>query len=534
MTNLLFGECLKLLLSSLDISNNRLSKAINVDCSLVNRWIHGKRVPPYNSNYIESISEYLSHNVYNTIHEQHINSIFLKAFADIEMASDIKKKIEMVLLEAQGHSIELSKKKKQEIKIQSLNNNQITNIPANNPLNTLKQSVSPYTELSNEDKVLFGQDTITTASFQLLERAANQKCRENNIIYITYSYFIYAESASYLIKWRKILLKAISNGWNINLLLKMKTNANRSVSIMNYMIPLVRTGKFIPYYVKNYDSIITGDELVVVPDIGVLSCFSTDLQSGINCGLYFNNKSAIQLYQSHFHAYIAKYAQPLMKIFTDRTDYSHYLADSEDNIGNRFLYRYCFSVLTLPEHLYGKFIEKKKLSADAKNLAVTFYRKRLNAFLTNIQNYEYRDVYMAASIKDLMKTHQFQLYSYAGIVSMHMDTLDIIEYLENIIFLLQRYKNYKIAFLPEDYNNTENMEHFCCVVKDRITVLFESNNEAPNTQEIHIAITEPTFVKSINDHFIDLWEHIAPVYKEKSEVISWLKYQISILKQSPL
>ena len=313
-------------------------------------------------------------------------------------------------------------------------------------------------------------------------------------------------------------------------MVKMNHNTTRIVNFMNYMIPLIQTGKLIPYYIKNYESIATGDELVVVPEIGALSSFSTDLNSGINCGLYITSKSAINIYQSHFHAFLEKHAQPLMRFFSDRTDYCNYLAESEDNIGNRFLYRYCFSVLTLPEHLYEKFIDRKKPSNDYKNLAMSFYRKRLSAFESNIQTYEYKDIYMAASIKDLMKTHQFYLYSNAGIEAMYMDPYDIIDYLENIILLLQKYENYKIAFLPENHD-AENMESFCCVVKERITVMFEANNQSPNGQEIYIAITEPTFVKSTHEYFIELWEQIAPAYKEKSQVIAWLKYQISILQK---
>lgn len=530
MTSILFGECLKLFLTSLDISNNRLSKAINVDSSLVNRWIHGKRVPPYHSNYIESITEYLSHNVHNTLHEQQINLIYFNVFAENGMEHDISKKIQMVLLEAQGHSIEYDKRKKQELKHQLSDKVQTSNVTNEDQYSNLHQDVLPYTDLSTDDKVIFGVDNIFAASFYLLDRAANHKSKVHDFIYITYRSFIYSENTSHFIKWREIIQKAINNGWKIILLVKMNHNTNRIIRFMNYMFPLIQTGKLILYYIKNYESIATGDELVVVPDIGVLSSFSTDLHSGSNCGLYITNKSAIHIYQSHFHAFLEKHAQPLMRFFSDRNDYCSYLTESEDNIGNRFLYRYCFSVLTLPEHLYEKFIDKKKLASDAKNLAISFYRKRLSAFHSNIQTFEYKDVYMTASIKDLMKTHQFYFYSNTGNEAMYMDPDDIIEYLENIIHLLQKYENYKIAFLPESHYG-ENMESFCCVVKERITVLFEANNQSPNTQELHISITEPSFVKSTYEYFNELWEQIAPAYREKSEVIAWLKYQITILQR---
>ncbi len=532
MPNITFGDCLKFLLSALDISYSRLSKAINVDSSLVNRWIHGKRVPPYNSNYVESISEYLSNNVHNTLQEQQINTIFMNVCVDGEVADGIKKKIKKILFETQGYSIESNKKKRKEIKTNSSNKDQISKVLNNNLLNHMEHNNVPYVDLSSEDKVVLGTENILEASFDLLESAVKQGCRSNDIIYITYNNFFSTESSSNnsIINWRNTLLKIINNGWHIILLIRLNSNTARTLRFINCMIPLVQTGKFMPYYIKNYDSIAIGDELVVVPDIGVLTGFSTNSHSIINCGLYIKSKPAIRIYQSHFKVFMVKKALPIVNIFTNRTDYSHYLADSEDDIGNRFLYKYCFSVLTLPEHLYWKFLGRREHSSDSKITSMEFYRKRLQAFLSNIQNYEYKDVYMASSIKDLIKNHQFYLYSYEGIETIHMDIHDIIEYLENIISLLLEYDNYKIAFLPDDYNCTENMESFCCVVKERTAVLFESRNQFTDTQEIHTSITEPTLVKSIYDYFIELWEHIPPTNKEKSEVVSWLQGQVNILR----
>jgi len=55
--------CLKKLLHILNISENRLAKGINVDPSLISRWVNGKRPISTKSNYIEDISLYLSKSV---------------------------------------------------------------------------------------------------------------------------------------------------------------------------------------------------------------------------------------------------------------------------------------------------------------------------------------------------------------------------------------------------------------------------------------------------------------------------------------
>ncbi len=56
----LFGECLGVFLSELNVSRSRLAKEINVDRSLVSRWISGERIPSYDASYLEDISRFLS------------------------------------------------------------------------------------------------------------------------------------------------------------------------------------------------------------------------------------------------------------------------------------------------------------------------------------------------------------------------------------------------------------------------------------------------------------------------------------------
>lgn len=531
MSNIVFGECLKLLLSALDISNSRLSKAINVDSSLVNRWIHGKRVPPYNSSYIESISEYITNNVRNTLQEQKINDIYLRVCVDNEGTDNIKDKIRKILLETQGFSIECNKKKRKETGNFSSSKDQVFKVSNNDLLNHMEHQNAHFFNLSRDDKVIFGTENLLGAGLDLLKRATNEVGRNDQVIYMTLNNINgNSTSSNSIIRWKSTLLEIMNNGWSIVLIIKLSNNT-RAVTFINCMIPLVQTGKFVPYYIKNYESISSGDELIVVPEHGVITGFSTNPYSEINCGLYLKSKHAINIYQSHIQAFIVKNALPIVNNYQNRTDYSHYLADNEDDIGNRFLYKYCFSVLTLPEHLYWKFLGKRRNFKDSKITSMEFYRKRLRAFLWNIQNYEYKDVYMASSIKDLIKNHQFYLYSYEGIESIHMDIHDIVEYLENIIDLLLKYDNYNMAFLPDDYNETENMENFCCVVKERKAVLFESSDQFADTKEIHLSITEPTLVKTIYDYFIELWEHIPPINKEKSAVITWLKNQVNTLRQ---
>lgn len=92
MSYIKFSECLTSLLSILDISANRLSKAINVDSSLVNRWVNGKRIPGYDSIHIQTIADYFAKNILNSIQAQRLNELFARVCGSHGSASNQKEK----------------------------------------------------------------------------------------------------------------------------------------------------------------------------------------------------------------------------------------------------------------------------------------------------------------------------------------------------------------------------------------------------------------------------------------------------------
>jgi hypothetical protein len=570
----------------LDISINKLSKAINVDSSLVNRWIHGKRIPSYTTPYVESISDYLSKNIHNTFQEKRINEFFQNTYEnnksivnDIEIEST-KEKIRKLLLEAQGYSIECNKKEQKEqkelreqkeqkeqdemnqqneMKDLSISKAMYAEIIKSNQLCFTKQKYSnakgqianqsdtenhicnqkgimQLDEFSSEDKIIVGIENIVAASNFLLDTAASQPCRNNNTIYITYNQEMDIEKSPYngLFCWGNILLKAIHNGWNVLFLVRLDRNVERIIKFINFAKPLIKTGKFIPYYLKKYSSVAFGKELIVVPEVGALSGFSTNSDSEIDSAFYIKSKTAVDIYKNHFHVLLETYAHPLVKYYSDenKLDYADYLAECEDEIGNRYLYKYSFSLLTMSENLFQRLLKRKKCSQDEMQIALEFYRKRLKAFLSNLQKYEFKDIYMTDSIKDLIIQRQFYFYSFKGVEQMELEVQDVIEYIQNIIRLLETYENYSIAFIPKNMNSTLKNCNFYCLVKERQAVLFEIFESSPNVRKMQLSIEEPMLVNGFYEYYKEIWENIAPVNNDKDKVIAWLQDQINLLQRT--
>lgn len=516
-TKMTFGECLKFLLSTLDISMNRLSKAINVDNSLVNRWVHGKRIPSYGTAYINSIAEYLSKNIHNTFQMKRLNELLLSICKDSDLRCSNEEKIKKILLEAQGYSIECKKKQGKEIK---------------------KQTYNKSVALSNDDKIIFGADDIFSAGISLLKIAASQRPRGNNTIYVTYNNEIKLTSKlnNRLIHYEKDLLQALNNGWQVFFLLRLNNNIDRIKKLIALVLPFLKTGKFYLYYYDKYGVLAEAKETYVVSGLGALSCISTKSSEEVDCAFYFKSRPAIDALRNYLEVLLKTYAKPLVNFYPPDLNikHSYFLTKIEESIGNCYMYKPDLNISLIPEQLYKKLINSVKLSYNEEQIALKLYQAQLKTFLINIHNYEYKEIYLVNFIERLIIHQQLYFYCYPEVKVINLEFQDVIEILENTITLLRTYNNYYIAFISQKADSNVNLDDFFCVIKERKAVFYEIYESSTRNLKMQITIEEPMVIKAFEDYFKDIWEQIAPINKEKKEIIAWIQNQINIFKDNAI
>lgn len=521
--NIKFSESLSFLLSTLDISISRLAKAINVDSSLVNRWVNGRRIPSYKTNYVYNISDYLAGKVQNSFQTKYIDEFYCRICNDRKIEDDMKEKIKKILAESQGYSIELRKIELMKNKLKSVDKEQFSN---NNK----------FINLSKQDKLVIGSKNVLSKSLSLLETAANTKCKNNNTIFISFINDIcfMKHNSNNLINCREILLRAIRNGWNILFLLRLDNNCERTIEFINFSKLLVKTGKLSLYYLTKYDTLNTGKDIISVPEIGAVLAMSTTHHFENERAFYFKSIDAIDTCQKYFTTLLKNYAKPVIKYYSadNGLEYCEFLTGIKSRMSNRFLYKYGFNIITLPENLYKKLLNRNKPSNSRLIKKLKFYKKRLDSFLSNIDKYEYWDIYQIDSIENLINHGELCFYSYGGVEIMHMENEDIIEFLQNIIYLLETYENYNIGLLTQNPDKDFICFDFYCIVKERQAAVIEAYGASKVTPEVRFLIEEPMIVKALSEHFRDIWAHISPVNKDKKEIISWIQYHINLLKNS--
>ncbi|WMJ77749.1 MULTISPECIES: helix-turn-helix domain-containing protein [unclassified Sedimentibacter] len=535
MSNMTFGECLKFMLSALDISMNRLAKYINVDNSLVNRWVHGERIPPYGSSYIDNIALYMSKNVYNAYQNKNLNEIIAK-HGYSNNSCDTEEKIKRILLEAQGYSFECRKrhldKTKNSAKVQGFKAFGTIDVEVKNAKDMIQtKMIDGIFGMSSNDKVIFGSENIIKYAFNMLDEAINED-KENKIIYLTYNSNI-SKNNGEMLKLQSYLGTMIKNGWEIIILMKLDNNFSRILNFIRLSMPLMFSGKLNIYYYINYAMCDAEREMLIIPNTSAMSGFAHNCNIGLNAAFYLKCTSAVNAFKDHFESMMEKNAHPLIKNYDSKAymEYWRNLVESDETIGNRMVFRSGLGSTMLPEHIYLKFLNKLNLSDDIVKFAFNNYKKQREAFQKNIKSYEYNEIYLMDAVSSLIQTNKFCMNYYAGVQHIKLEIEEIIEILENIIHNIKKYKHYKISFINRKIENLITAKNFSFVLKERKALFYESYNDRTNYPSIRLSIEEPTFIKAFEEYFMQVWEHITPANKEKSEAIMFLKRHIEALKR---
>lgn len=515
-----FGKCLKSLLATLNIRMSQLAKAINIDSSLVNRWVHEKRIPSVV--YIDSIAEHLSKFLIDPIQKKLIDELLhsLHLNESIVEISD-KEKLCKIL----HYSLNISFERKSDA-AKNLHNNNIEK--SGNPAPIFSNAI----DLSSEDKLIYGTSNIFAACISLFESALKDKQKNKNIIYLTYhnkldEAFFCEEKLEYL---KDLLINAAKNNWNIIFLIRLDNGINNTLRFIRFLLPLIKTGKVSLYYLTAYESLSPRKEFYIVSGIGALSCFPIDIYSGTKCAFYFKNTSAINVLSEHADLLMKHNADNVIQYYGKNMKNSFFSALTEvsERPGNQFSYN-IFNKLLIPNKLYIKLINQTSLSEEEKRISIFYYKKHFQGFLKNLHHYKFMDIFSSLTLDRLCQDRRLYLYTYSGITVISVETEDIIECLEYVIHVINKYPNYCIAVI---YNNNidDFVKNSTLFIKERTVVFLDIHEPDDRSSNIRLSINEPVIVKGFTEYYNSLWHKISSFNKDREDIVLLLKSYIDYLR----
>ena len=550
--NKTFGECLKELMGVFNLKGSILAKGINVDSSLVYKWLRNERVPSYNSAYIDLIANFFVKNIINSFQKENVTKALRECgfqISDGDLIS-ISNAIHTCLLETQGYSIEIYNKKSIDEKRETPSKveNLLKALDVDSTINGVSCQESTGFRLSDDMpwssdnvKIIMGQQEVLYTALALLQSAPDRPDNNNDTILITLNsnMDLLPDYKEFNAEWKHALYKVLNKGWKIIFLVRLNNNVKRAIKIIEDMQLALATGKYYIYYLKKNADVFTASELVIVPQKGALYCFSSRLKNQVDSAFLLESKQSIELLSGHFFQLFSS-AKPLLHSYPSQksAEFQHMFAEIEENLGDRYAFKGDISTITIPMNVYEKYLKMTRKTEEEISLRLSFHRRRLEAFEAQIKHYKFRDIWFKESLEKLVNEKKYSFDQYYILENNIPDSKDIICHLENVVNMLESYENYEIAIVSKkDY---ENICKICWMIKENSSVFIEAVN--PNTQEknnhdcynseINLLISEKEVVNAFQDYFMMIWNEISYSNKEREKVVKWFRSQIDFLKNN--
>ncbi|MEA4847869.1 MAG: helix-turn-helix transcriptional regulator [Clostridiaceae bacterium] len=560
LINETFGECLKKLMEILNLKGSILAKGINVDPSLIYKWLRDERVPSYSSSHIDSIADFFMKCIINSFQQVKIINALRECGFKISEDNPINilDAIRKCLHEAQGYSIEISAgntaivEGESESKVKDMT--KFFNIPPGKISNTSSKIsfdgnhaaelpevnlfYDPARDFDNI-KIIRGNNEVLNSALALLQSAPGKPDSNDDTVLIALNSSInqFHDCREYSARWKHTLLAVLKKGWTIILLVRLNNDRKTVISIIESLQTALSVGKFRIYYYKNSNGFII-NALLVVPKKGALYCFSSKLINQLDSAFLFRSKQSISLISEHYCQFFSS-AMPLLHEYPPyaMTEFQFKLAESEESLGNRYNFNGGISTITIPVKLYEKYLKMSRKPKQETLLWLTYHRRRLEAFKTQIKYYKYKDICFKESIENLINEKKYSFNNHI-LENYIPEDEDIICHLENIVSMLEAYENYEVALVNK--NDYKDISEICWMVKENTSLFIETANF--HTQKnnkrgycksgISASVTEKEVIFAFQEYFISIWNEIGDRNRQKKELIKWLKSQIALLKRS--
>lgn len=536
-----FGECLAAVLNALELKCSKMAREINVDPSLIYRWLRNERVPSYDTSYIEQISTYVTGKICNSYQMEAISDLLkshgIDAPSDTE---DLQKKIKMWLEESQGYSLMLRKKAKS-LNRRHLDSSTKKSSQGNRASGTDRVICKPV--LDNQDSaanrdfvcyhdhidVIKGSMEVAYAAIRLLSQAIKAPVPDDNKILITLNskMNILLDDKFLRQELTQTLKDALSHGWSIIFQIRINDNVERTTEIIEIIQPLLSHGNIIIYYHQASDENCAVSELCIVPSVGALFIFSSKADHPANTAFWYHEKECMEALASYFFQYLT-FAKPLLRLYPSPKTI-HFLnacAEAEEAPGDKYAFKNGLNTITMPLSLYERYISCCKLSEHEISLRKFLHGKRLESFESQVNYYKYKDICPIESLEKLVKDKKYPMDEYYMLDNRILSNEDIVCHLENLVKMLERYDNYEIAFVSE--KDFEDLYNVCWEIKGHSRIFIESMNRGGLTSDDsctkrNYSSAEKHIVNGFRHYFLKIWDEIPTANKDKSNAIQFIK-----------
>jgi hypothetical protein len=507
-----FGGYLATLLSARHLTPRDLASLLELDLSLVYKWLRGERTPRFNSGHADRIAAalQLSPSERHTLFQSQVRSLRERPAQRSRPAP-------------RSHFVSAP--------VDSLLDYRTKTLPGRAPT---PRGVRRSTTLM--EGAVRGPRATLGAAIELLATAPAPRSLEQTI-QLTWQ----GEGAldpfhpPFGTDWISELRGALARGWKAQHLWRVNRDISRSVTLVQTMLDLIGAGAYESFFLPKHETLATPYDLLIVPEHAAALFFATADGSTIDSALITRDAGQIALLSAHFDL-LAKQAQPLMESYPRRLVglFDTVQAESELRSPGRLFVKYAPSLMTEPADFNSEtsFVGERMREMGFTGAALTHRlesrRERLMALLAHAETTDSRDICTMQSIEEIV-AHGWYQENAQILPTKGAPVAERRQHLHNMIAVLERYPHFQLALLDADEaRDLKVTRETMWEILGEQRVLINACSIDSDDQPVYVDITldEPGIVAAFVSYYESLWQRIAPEHRDKHWVITWLKTQL--------
>ena len=307
-----------------------------------------------------------------------------------------------------------------------------------------------------------------------------------------------AEDVSFGKKWMFAIAMCLKKGHHLNIIHNLDRPFNEMMLGLESWIPIYMTGQISPYYLKDSKNSVYNHLDYVSGNVALTGeC----IKGYHNKGMYYltTNKNEIKYYKEKSEL-ILKKAKPLMQIYRENNikEYELFLKNDEKMPCDRTRYLSSLPLFTISDKLLNKILKRNKFSKtdidkiikykkeELKYMNNILKRNKVNDYIYIIEENEFKNDSPSLSLNNLFIDKKIK-YTYN----------EYIEHLRQTKEWSKQEKNYEL-----NYVNDKTFKNITITfIKNHYVIISKSSNPT-----IHFVIEHPKLVEAI--------ENFSPIVKD--------------------
>ena len=307
-----------------------------------------------------------------------------------------------------------------------------------------------------------------------------------------------AEDVSFGKKWMFAISMCLKKGHHLNIIHNLDRPFNEMMLGLESWIPIYMTGQISPYYLKDSKNSVYNHLDYVSGNVALTGeC----IKGYHNKGMYYltTNKNEIKYYKEKSEL-ILKKAKPLMQIYRENNikEYELFLKNDEEIPCDRTRYLSSLPLFTISDKLLNKILKRNKFSKtdidkiikykkeELKYMNNILKRNKVNDYIYIIEENEFKNDPPSLSLNNLFIDKKIK-YTYN----------EYIEHLRQTKEWLKQEKNYEL-----NHVNDKTFKNITITfIKNHYVIISKSSNPT-----IHFVIEHPKLIEAI--------ENFSPIVKD--------------------